>query len=96
MEVGQEGLQLPEPGVFPLVIFTVAWVAAFVIGAAIISPINLFGVRCPCCQEQRSDNGYEETGHRGLGFIFSSIRSAHFTLAAKGNFAHRGVSIAFA
>jgi hypothetical protein len=30
---------------------------------------------------QRSDVGYEETGHRGFGFIFSSIRSAHFMLA---------------
>jgi hypothetical protein len=39
------------------------------------------GVRCPRCQEQRSDTGYEETGHRGLGFIFSSIRSVHFMLA---------------
>jgi len=47
-------------------------------------------------QEQRSDTGYEETGYRGLGFIFSSIRSAHFTLASKGNFAHRGVSMALA
>jgi hypothetical protein len=53
-------------------------------------------VRCPRCQEQRSDTGYEGASHRGPGFIFSSIRSAHFTLAAKGNFAHRGVSIAFA
>src|SRR5215831_9466836 len=50
----------------------------------------------PRCQEQRSDTGYEETGYCGLGFIFSSIRSAHFTLASKGNFAHRGTDIAFA
>jgi len=33
------------------------------------------------CQEQRSDTGYEGASHRGLGFIFSSIRSAHFMLA---------------
>jgi hypothetical protein len=32
-------------------------------------------------RQQHSDTGYEETGHRGLGFIFSSIRSAHFMLA---------------
>jgi hypothetical protein len=48
------------------------------------------------CQKQRGDTGYEETGHRGPGFIFSSIRSAHFTLASKGNFAHRGTDMAFA
>jgi len=47
-------------------------------------------------KEQPRDTGYEETGHRGLGFIFSSIRSAHFTLASKGNFAHRRTDIAFA
>jgi hypothetical protein len=47
-------------------------------------------------KEQRSDTGYEETGHRDPGFIFSSIRSAHFTLASKGNFAHRGTDMAFA
>src|SRR4029077_1143455 len=36
--------------------FTVAWVAAFVIGATILSPINLFcGVCCPCCQEHCSN-----------------------------------------
>jgi len=29
------------------VIFTVAWVAAFVIGATILSPINLFPRRAP-------------------------------------------------
>jgi len=33
------------------------------------------------CQEQRSDTGYEGASHRGLGFIFSSIHSAHFMLA---------------
>jgi predicted PolB exonuclease-like 3'-5' exonuclease len=27
-------------------------------------------MRCPRCQEQCSDTGYEETGHRGLRFIF--------------------------
>jgi hypothetical protein len=56
--------------------------------------IIVFGVRCPRCQEQCSDTGYEETGHRGLGFIFRSIRSAHFSLAMWGNFAQRGNSIA--
>ena len=67
-------------------------------GVHLIWEISIVGLGLcrPRCQEQRSDTGYEETGHRGLGFIFSSIRSAHFTLAAKGNFAHRGVSIALA